>query len=148
MGMDIFNIVGSALDAQNARMGAIASNLANADAVAPPGAQPYRASEVVFATTPVSDGEGGADADPADATGTNLGVQVLGTVQSNAPPKSKYDPSNPYAGSSGYTTGSNVSSVDEMVNLIDSSNSYSASIAVLQQTSRIDTQLLASFQVA
>jgi flagellar basal-body rod protein FlgC len=35
-----------------------------------------------------------------------------------------------------------------MVDLIDSSNSYAASVAVLQQASRIDQQMLASFQVS
>ena len=45
---DIFSIVGSALEAQNARMGAIASNLANVDSITPPGGTPYRAHEVVF----------------------------------------------------------------------------------------------------
>ena len=37
---DIFSIVGSALEAQNARMGAISSNLANADTITPPGGTP------------------------------------------------------------------------------------------------------------
>jgi flagellar basal-body rod protein FlgC len=34
-----------------------------------------------------------------------------------------------------------------MVDLIDSSNSYAASIAVLQQAGRVDQQMLSSFQV-
>jgi flagellar basal-body rod protein FlgC len=69
-------------------------------------------------------------------------------VQSNTQPTQKYDPGSPYADAKGYVTGSNVSQVDEMVNLIDSSNSYSASVAMLQQTSRIDQQMISSFQVA
>lgn len=139
-GSDIFGIVGSALAAQNARMGAIASNLANANSITPPGAAPYRAHEVVFEAAPVVGPNGAATAD--------MGVQVAGTVQSNAPPVQKYDPSSPYANAKGYVTGSNVSQVNEMVDLIDSSSSYSASVAVLQQASRIDQQMLASFQVA
>jgi flagellar basal-body rod protein FlgC len=35
-----------------------------------------------------------------------------------------------------------------MVDLIDSSNSYSASVAVLQEASRVDQQMLSSFQVS
>jgi flagellar basal-body rod protein FlgC len=139
-GSDIFGIVGSALAAQNARMGAIASNLANANSITPPGAAPYRAHEVVFEAAPVVGTNGAATAD--------MGVQVAGTVQSNAPPVQKYDPGSPYANAKGYVTGSNVSQVNEMVDLIDSSSSYSASVAVLQQASRIDQQMLASFQVA
>ncbi len=139
-GSDIFGIVGSALAAQNARMGAIASNLANANSITPPGAAPYRAHEVVFEAAPVVGLNGAATAD--------MGVQVAGAVQSNAPPVQKYDPGSPYANAKGYVTGSNVSQVNEMVDLIDSSSSYSASVAVLQQASRIDQQMLASFQVA
>jgi flagellar basal-body rod protein FlgC len=138
MSNDIFSIVGSALDAQNTRMGAIASNLANVDSITPQGGQPYRAQEVVFEAAPVT----GADAN------ADLGVTVAGTVQSNAPPVQKFDPGSPYADAKGYVTGSNVSQVDEMVDLIDSSNSYAASVALLQQTSRIDQQMISSFQVS
>jgi len=146
-GSDIFGIIGSALDAQDARMGAIASNLANVDSITPPGGTPYRAQEVVFAAAPVASGE--TDGFYEDgAAAPDLGVNVVGTVQSNAAPVQKYDPSSPYADAQGDVTGSNVSQVDEMVDLIDSSNSYAASVAVLQQASRIDQQMLASFQVS
>lgn len=144
-GSDIFSIAGSALEAQNARMGAIASNLANVDAITPPGGTPYRAHEVVFSAAPVADDSSSGAADMASP---DLGVSVLGTLQSNAAPKTQYDPGSPYADAQGYVTGSNVSQVDEMVDLIDSSNSYAASVAVLQQASRIDQQMLASFQVS
>ncbi|MDE2319273.1 MAG: flagellar basal body rod protein FlgC [Rhodospirillales bacterium] len=147
MSDNIFSIVGSALNAQDLRMGAISSNLANASSVAAPGEQPYRAHELVFQAQPVAGGEydGGSVNTSGDA---GLGVQVVADVQSNAPPNMKYDPGNPYANKSGYVTSSNVSSVEEMVNMIDSSHSYAASIAMLQQTSRIDQQMINSFQVA
>ncbi|OYV34565.1 MAG: flagellar basal body rod protein FlgC, partial [Acidocella sp. 20-61-6] len=135
--------VGSALDSQNQRMGVIASNLANVNAITPPGGTPYRAQEVVFAASPVS-----VDDPSSGAFQTNIGVNVVGTVQSNAPPKLQYDPGSPYADTRGYVTGSNVSQIGQMVDLIDSSNSYAASVAVLQQTSRIDQQMLSSFQVS
>ncbi len=151
-GADIFSIVGSSLDAQNARMGAIASNLANLDSVTAPGGQPYRAHEVVFQATPIGapddDSFGNADAGASDASAADPGVSVVGTVLSNAPPKQIYDPGSPYANAQGYVTGSNVSQVGQMVDLIDSSNSYSASVAVLQQASRVDQQILSSFQVS
>jgi flagellar basal-body rod protein FlgC len=147
MSSDIFSIVGSALNAQNMRMGAIASNLANVDSITPPGQQPYRAHELVFSAAPVADGE--TDAYGAPATDNpDLGVQVADSVQSNAQPVQKYDPGSPYADANGYVTGSNVSQVNEMVDMIDSSNSYSASVAMLQQASRIDQQMISSFQVA
>jgi len=149
MSSDIFSIVGSALSAQNMRMGAIASNLANVDSITPPGQQPYRAHELVFSAAPVTGSEynsSGTDI-AAGTDSSDLGVKVAGTVESNAQPVQKYEPGNPYANAQGYVTGSNVSQVNEMVDLIDSSNSYSASIAMLEQTSRIDQQMISSFQV-
>jgi flagellar basal-body rod protein FlgC len=133
---DIFSIVGSSLTAQNARMGVIAANMANANSITPPGQTPYRAHEMVFAA-----------ADAADAQGDDSATPAI-SVESNAPLTTKYDPSSPYADASGNVTGTNVQPTDEMVNLIDSSTSYAASVAVLQQASRIDQQMLASFQVA
>jgi flagellar basal-body rod protein FlgC len=155
---DIFSIVASALDAQNTRMGVIASNLANADSVTPPGGVSYRAHEVVFQSAPLDDSEtedaddGEIATDVTDAgeasAPSDLGVRVAGTVLSNAAPAQTYDPGNPYADAGGYVTGSNVSQVGQMVDLIDSSNSYAASIAVLQQAGRVDQQMLSSFEVS
>ena len=50
---NVFNIAGSALTAQSARLNAVASNLANADSVVGSDGKPYRAKQVVFAATPV-----------------------------------------------------------------------------------------------
>ncbi len=46
--LNVFSIAGSALTAQSARLNTTASNLANADSVAGPDGQPYRAKQVVF----------------------------------------------------------------------------------------------------
>lgn len=155
---DIFSIVGSALNAQDARMSVIASNLANAGSVTPPGGTPYRAREVVFQAAPLNQSaDGTADngaiaTDGSDASGSDgvqgLGVQVTGTVLTNATPVQNYDPGSPYADANGYVTGSNVSQVGQMVDLIDASNSYAASVAVLQQAGHVDQQMLSSFEVA
>jgi flagellar basal-body rod protein FlgC len=160
---DIFSIVGSALDAQNRRMSVIASNLANVDSVTPPGGTSYRAHEVVFQAAPLDDSDddtadSGAiatDGFTTDSTelgggsgNTDLGVRIAGTVLSNATPAQNYDPGNPYADANGYVTGSNVSQVGQMVDLIDASNSYAASVAVLQQAGRVDQQMLSSFEVS
>ncbi len=53
----VFDISGSAMAAQSRRLNVSASNMANADSVAGPDGQPYRASGGVFALTrlPVRD---------------------------------------------------------------------------------------------
>ena len=139
---DIFSIAGSALNAQDMRMAAIAANLANVDSVTMPGQEPYRAHELVFQAAQLASGNYGNGDDAPDP-----GVQVTDTVQSNAQPTETYNPGSPYADNNGYVTGSNVNQVDEMVNMIDSSNAYSASVAMMQQASRLDQQMISSFQV-
>jgi flagellar basal-body rod protein FlgC len=49
----IFNVSGSAVSAQSQRLNVVASNLANADAVAGPDGQGYKARQVVFQTVPM-----------------------------------------------------------------------------------------------
>jgi len=46
----IFNVSGSAVSAQSQRLNVVASNLANADAVAGPDGQGYNARQVIFET--------------------------------------------------------------------------------------------------
>jgi len=58
----IFNVAGSATSAQTQRLNVVASNLANADTVAGPDGQAYKARQVVFQTQLMGEaaGAGGA----------------------------------------------------------------------------------------
>ena len=114
----IFEIAGSAMNAQSARMNAVASNLANADSVVGADGQPYRAKQVVFAAMPVGD-EGGE------------GVRVTQVVNSAAPLRMKYDPSSPNANAQGYVAMPNVNPVEEMVNMISASRAYQTDVEVM-----------------
>lgn len=116
--MGVFDIAGSALTAQSARLNATASNLANADSVAGADGKPYRAKQVVFKATQVG-GEGG------------LGVRVTQVVESNAPLRLTYDPKNPAANEQGYVAMPNVNVVDEMVNMISASRAYQNNAEVM-----------------
>ena len=120
--MTIFQIAGSALTAQSQRMNVTASNMANADSVAGPDGQPYKARQVVFKVSPVtSEGYGSAVG----------GVQVAGVVESAAPPRMQYDPKNPLANEDGYVAMPNVDVVAETVNMISASRSYQANVEVI-----------------
>jgi flagellar basal-body rod protein FlgC len=125
----IFAIAGSALTAQSARLNAVASNLANADSVAGADGQPYRAKQVVFAATPV---EGGG-----------LGVRVTQVVDSAAPLRMQYDPSNPVANAQGYVSMPNVNVVEEMVNMISASRAYQTNAEVMNTARALMTKTLA-----
>ena len=138
----VTGIIGSGLLAQDERMSLIASNMANAGSIAAPGSQPYEAVEPVFASLPLSDPDDPAD--PDDPPGT-ASVDVVATAQSDAPPKLVYDPSSPYANQAGYVAASNVSEVQQMVDMIDASQSYAAQVAVLDEHERTETLIVQSF---
>jgi flagellar basal-body rod protein FlgC len=111
--LNIFNIAGSALTAQSARLNATASNLANADSVTTANGTPYRAKQVVFAATPVGSGNQAGQ-----------GVRVTQVVEDAQPPRMVYEPSNPAADEKGYVAMPNVNVVEEMVNMISASRAY------------------------
>lgn len=115
--MNMFHIAGSALTAQSARLNAVASNLANADSIVGADGQPYRAKQVVFKAMAV---EGGG-----------VGVRVTHVVESAAPLRMQYDPSNPAANERGYVAMPNVNVVDEMVNMISASRAYQNNAEVM-----------------
>jgi flagellar basal-body rod protein FlgC len=127
--LNVFSIAGSALTAQSARLNAVASNLANADSVAGPDGQPYRAKQVVFKATPV---EGGG-----------TGVRVTRVVDSTAPLRMTYDPASPAANEQGYVAMPNVNVVDEMVNMISASRAYQNNAEVMNAAKSLIQKTLA-----
>ena len=114
----IFNVSGSAISSQAQRLNVVASNLANADAVAGPDGQGYKARQVVFETVPM-----GSEA--------AAGVKVSSVRESQEPLKRVHNPSHPAADSDGYVTQSNVNPVEEMVNMISASRSYQNNVEVM-----------------
>jgi flagellar basal-body rod protein FlgC len=115
---NIFNVSGSAISSQAQRLNVVASNLANADAVAGPDGQGYKARQVVFETVPM-----GSEA--------SSGVKVSAIRESNDPLKRVHNPSHPSADADGYVTQSNVNPVEEMVNMISASRSYQNNVEVM-----------------
>jgi flagellar basal-body rod protein FlgC len=122
----IFDVASSAISAQSQRLNVVASNLSNADTVAGPDGQPYKARQVVFQTALV----GSRDAF-VPATDTHAGVRVSTVAESNAPGRRVHDPRHPSADAEGYVTYSNVNPVEEMVNMISASRSYQNSVEVM-----------------
>lgn len=110
----ILDISGSALSAQSKRMNVAASNLANANSVAGPNGEPYKAKQVIF-----------------QQQLANGGVAVKEVVASEAPPRMEYKPGHPLANAEGYVAMPNVDPVAEMVNMISASRSYQANVEVM-----------------
>ena len=118
----IFDVAGSAVSAQSQRLNVVASNLANADTVAGPDGQAYKARQVVFQTVMM-----GTRDQPEGAAG----VKVSTVREDTAPGRRVHDPKHPSADADGYVTYSNVNAVEEMVNMISASRSYQNSIEVM-----------------
>jgi len=114
----IFGVSGSAISAQSQRLNVVASNLANADAVAGPDGKAYKARQVVFETVMMD-------------SGSSAGVKVNAITENQSPGRRVLDPSNPAANSDGYVTHSNVNPVEEMVNMISASRSYQNNVEVM-----------------
>jgi flagellar basal-body rod protein FlgC len=115
----VFDVSASAISAQSQRLNVVASNLANAESVAGPDGQPYKARQVVFQTQMM----GG---DPSSA-----GVSVSSVVEDQSAPRKVHDPQNPAADSDGFVTLPNVNPVEEMVNMISASRGYQTNVDVM-----------------
>lgn len=116
---DVFGIASSAMHAQSKRLNTTASNLANAESVAGPDGQPYRAKQVVF------------QAQRMGASPYAHGVEVVQVVESAAPLRLVYDPKNPVSNKDGYVSMPNVDVVEEMTNMISASRAYQTNVEML-----------------
>ncbi|MCL6618486.1 flagellar basal body rod protein FlgC [Thermomonas hydrothermalis] len=123
--LPIFDVTGSAMQAQAVRLNTVASNLANANTIAgtPEGA--YRAKQPVFA------------ADPVAAHPTLAGVRVTEVRESTNAPVKRYDPGNPLADPQGYVYAPDIDPVAQMVDMISASRSYQANVEVFNSAKEL-----------
>lgn len=122
---NVFNVAGSALNAQTIRLNTTASNLANAESVNGDESKVYRARHPVFqammnTAAPSFDGQDAA-----------VGVRVLGVIESTAPATMRYQPDNPLANKDGYVFMSNVNSIEEMTNMISANRSFATNVEAI-----------------
>ena len=122
---NVFNVAGSALNAETIRLNTTASNLANAESVNGDVTKVYRARHPVFQAM-MNDADGGFD-----DQGEGKGVRVLGIVESTAPPLKTYQPDSPLADKDGYVYASNVNSIEEMTNMISANRSFATNIEAI-----------------
>ena len=143
---DAIEIAGSGMNAESISMDVTSENLANAQSTTSASGQPYQRQVVQLEET----GSNGFGAALASAmTGSNSGsgpvaggVQVAGIANDTTPDQLVYDPGNPSANKQGYVKMPNVSTVTEMVNLIDESNSYESDVTAMQTAKDMFTSAL------
>ena len=122
---NVFNVAGSALNAETIRLNTTASNLANAESVNGDATKIYRARHPVFQSMMDTSGDFG------DGQDASTGVRVLVVVESSAPPLMRYAPENPLANKDGYVFTSNVNSIEEMTNMISANRSFATNIEAI-----------------
>lgn len=118
---NVFDISGSALNAQSVRLNTTSSNLANADSASSSIETTYKARQPVFSALM---------ADQFD-TSQGIGVQVLGIVEKDTPLRQEYNPGHPLANEEGYVFMPNVNVVEEMTNMISASRSFQTNVEVM-----------------
>ena len=125
---DISQIAGSAMAAQTVRLNTIASNLANANAVAGSETEAYRARKPVYAARV---GEEGV-----------ARVQVLDVVQSAEPLRKMHEPDNPLADADGNVFYANVNEVAEMADMMAASRAFETNVEVMGRIKSMQQSLL------
>ncbi|HEY4090355.1 MAG TPA: flagellar basal body rod protein FlgC [Luteibacter sp.] len=125
--LKIFDVAGSGMAAQSARLNTTASNMANADSVANSEAGAYRAKQPMFSSVQAM----------VNGQMENEGVRAMGITESQAPVQARYEPSNPMADADGNVWQSNVNPVDELVNMISASRSYQNNVEVMNSARQL-----------
>jgi len=120
---NVFNITASGMSAQSMRLNTTASNIANADSVSSSVDETYRARHPVFAAA-MQKAAAGQEA--------NVGVQVLGIVESDKPLNVEYAPEHPMADQNGNIYKPNVNVIEEMTNMISASRSYQTNVQLAE----------------
>ena len=119
--LTIFDIAGRAMSAQQVRLNAVASNLANAQSISNSPDTAYRAMRPVFETEYA-------------AFMQNTGVATVAAVgieRSQAVPEKRYSPSHPLADKDGYIYATNVDNNEEMVEMMEASRQYQNNVEVI-----------------
>ena len=129
----IFDIAGSAMSAQALRLNLVASNLSNADSVSSSIDQTYRSRQPVFAAQLQ---------EALKKQSAAVGVNVLGVVESQTPPRMEYAPDHPLANADGYIFKPNVNTIEEMANMLSASRSYQDNAEVASTAKQLIQQTL------
>lgn len=126
----IFDIAGSALTAETARLTSSTSNLSNANIETGEVDDVYRVQYPVFKA--IQEGANQWIGDQVKA-----GVQLKGNYVSNADPIKHYQPDNPIADKNGYVYSANVNYAEEMANVISAAKSYQMNLQLVSQAKQL-----------
>lgn len=126
----IFNIAGSALTAETARLTTSAQNMSNANVESGNPEEVYKAKYPIFKAVQ-------EHANQWMGEQISGGVQLKGTYESTLDPRKRYAPDNPQADKQGFVYTPNVNYVEEMANVISASRSYQMDVELLNTTKQL-----------
>lgn len=120
------DISASSLTAQRLRMDTISSNIANVETTRDENGETYRRKIPVFQEKLES--QLGSARSGRGGKGNGSGVVVRTIAEDQSPFRMEYRPEHPDADEEGYVEFPNISVMNEMVNMIEASRAYEASI--------------------
>jgi flagellar basal-body rod protein FlgC len=116
----------SALDAERVRMDVISENIANVNTTKGADGKPYQRQQVVFESVLSAKQQSGVGGAAPQTT------QIVHIAKDTSPPHMVYNPSHPEANAQGMVAMPNINIHEEMVDMIASSRSYEANLAVVK----------------
>ncbi|MGL5742076.1 MAG: flagellar basal body rod protein FlgC [Legionella sp.] len=125
----IFNIAGSALTAETARLTNSAENMSNANVETGTADEVYKAKYPVFTAVKEKAYKWMGE--------QQAGVQLHGVYESTSDPIKRYSPNNHLADKDGFVYAPNVNYVEEMANVISASRSYQMDVELLNTTKQL-----------
>ncbi|MDX8409893.1 MAG: flagellar basal body rod protein FlgC [Mariprofundales bacterium] len=139
MASDFFtamSISAQGMNAQRARMDAVAQNIANADATRTAEGGPYRRRQVVFAAVKPHQNFDEVFRSTLD-NNDRVGVKVAKVVKDNTQFREVYNPNHPDADARGIVKMPNVNPVQEMVDMNAAARSFEANVTVMESSKRM-----------
>jgi flagellar basal-body rod protein FlgC len=124
----------SALDAERMRMDIISQNIANVNTTKGADGKPYQRQEVVF--------ENVLQSQQALDGALPQSIRIARVQKDTSPPRLVYNPGHPDADGNGMVAMPNINMHREMVDMIASSRSYEANLAVVKNARTIALQAL------
>ena len=128
--MNSLSISASGMDAQRARLQALAENLANAETTRTPGGGPYLRKDVVFESSAIT-GDSFQDHFASAMDASRMGVTAREVREDPHAVELRYQPGHPDADDKGYVAYPSIQPAEEMVNLQGAARSYEANIAAM-----------------
>ncbi|MBT0721891.1 flagellar basal body rod protein FlgC [Tatumella sp. TA1] len=128
----IYQIAGSAMNAQMIRLNTVASNLANADTPATSADGVYQARVPVFSTVY-------HQAAQADTSSAGVAVTAINQQPGSV---ARYEPNHPLADAQGYVYYPAINTVDQMADMMSASRSFETNVDVLTNVKSMQQSLL------